>query len=194
MRKNLRMRTAALAFLLFFAIGAKAQDPCEFSANVKDSIGEYKSTVNYLVYERNFAGNSSYIYFSLALTDGLPTLNVQFLQKSKDFLKANCLDKNSRMYLQLENGKVVTLIHIDAENCGTGVRNNDMNNRVMPGYFLFTNDAFESLKTSPVSMVRIRYSTETVDYIFKDELQSEADGKKYNPSRYFVNTLHCLDN
>lgn len=194
MRENLKMRTAALAFLLLFAIGANAQNPCAFSANVKDSIGEYKSTVNYLVHERNFAGNSSFIYFSLALTDGLPTLNVQFLQKSRDFIKANCLDKNSRMYLQLENGKVVTLIHIDAEDCGTGVRNNEMNNRVLSGYFLFPKDAFEMLKNSPVSLVRIRYSTETVDYIFKDELLSELDGKTYNPSRYFVDTLHCLDN
>jgi len=188
------MRTIALAFLLLLTFAAKAQNPCEFSVNVKDSIGDYKSTVNYLVYERNFAGTSAYIYFSLALTDGLPTLNVQFLQKSKDFIKAYCLDKNSRMYVQLANGKIVTLIHIDAEDCGTGIRNNEVNNRVMTGYFLFSKDGFEMMKSSPVSLVRIRYATETVDYIFKDELHSELDGKKYEPSKYFINTLHCLDN
>ncbi len=188
------MRAVALTFLLLIAFASNAQNPCEFSANVKDSIGEYKSTENYLVYERNFAGNSSYIYFSLALTDGLPTLNVQFLQKSQGFIKANCLDRNSRMYLQLENGKIVTLIHIDAEDCGTGVRNNDLNNRVTTGYFLFTKDALELLKTSPVSLIRIRYSTETADFIFKDDLKSELDRKTYHPSKYFVNTLHCLEN
>jgi len=188
------MRTFALACLMLIAFAAKAQNPCEFSSNVKDSIGEYKSTVDYLVHERNFAGSSSYVYFSLALTDGLPTLNAQFLHKSKDFIKANCLDKNSRMYLQLENGKIVTLIHIDAEDCGTGVRNNDLNNRVMSGFFLFPKDSFELLKTSPVTLVRIRYSTETIDYIFKDDLKSEVDGKTYHPSKYFINTLPCLDN
>jgi hypothetical protein len=187
------MKVFALIAALLLTLAAKAQDPCAYSSNVKDSIGEYKSTVNYLMYERNFAGNSAYIYFSLALTDGLPTLNMQFLQKSKDFIKANCLDKNSRVYLQLENGKIVTLIHIDAEDCGTGVRNDEMNNRVMAGYFLFTNDAFEALKTSPVSLMRIRYATETVDYILKDELLSELDAKTYRPSKYFINTLHCLD-
>jgi hypothetical protein len=192
LRENLKMKITVTITLLLLTLSVTAQDPCEFSSNVKDSIGEYKSTANYLMYERNFTGNA-YIYFSLALTDGLPTLNVQFINKSKDFIKANCLDKNSRMYLQLENGKIVTLIHIDAEDCGTGVRNEEMNNRVMTGYFLFPKEAFEALKNSPVSMMRIRYSTETVDYILKDELRSELDAKQYKPSKYFINTLHCLE-
>jgi hypothetical protein len=187
------MKIPAIIAFLLLTLATTAQNPCEFSSNVNDSIGQYKSTVNYLVYERNFTAKS-YIYFSLALTDGLPTLNVQFLEKSKDFIKANCLDKNSRMYLQLENGKIVTLIHIDAENCGTGVRNDEMNNRVMTGFFLFPKDAFEALKSSPVSLMRIRYSTESVDYILKSELNSELDAKTYKPSTYFINTLHCLEN
>ncbi len=35
-----------------------------------------------MINEKNFAGNSSYIFYSLALTDGLPTLTVQLIQKS----------------------------------------------------------------------------------------------------------------
>jgi hypothetical protein len=182
-----------IAFLLFF-LSAKAQQPCDFSAKVTDSLGDYTATRNYLVYERNFAGNQSYIYFSLARTDGLPTLNVQFLQKSKDFIKANCLDKSSRIYLQLDNGKIITLIHIDAQECGTGVRNEEVNNRVMAGYFLFPKDSFDVLKSSPISMMRIKYTTETVDYIFKQELKSELDAKTYHPGNFFIDTLHCLDN
>ena len=183
--------TFAFALLVSFCV--KAQNPCEFSSNVKDSIGEYKSTVNYLVHERNFGGTASYMYFSMALTDGLPTLNMQSIQKSKDFIKANCFDKNSRIYLQLESGKIVTLIHIDSDNCGTGVRTEGVNNRVLPGYFLFTKDAFEALKSSPVSLMRIKYSTETVDYILKEEFQSELDSKTYSPSRYFMKVLPCLN-
>jgi hypothetical protein len=38
-----------------------------------------------MISEKNFAGNSEYI-FSLALTDGLPTLNVN--NTKKGFLKA----------------------------------------------------------------------------------------------------------
>jgi hypothetical protein len=183
----------SLAFIIF-TITFQAQNPCDFSAKVKDSIGEYRSTKEYLVYERNFAGNMTDMYFSLALTDGLPTLNMQLIQKSRDFVKTNCLDKNSRVYLQLDNGKIVTLIHIDQENCGSGVRNNEMNNRILSGYFLFPKETFSELKNSPVSLMRIKYSTETVDYIFRSEIKSETDDKTYHPADYFINTMHCLDN
>jgi hypothetical protein len=50
------------------------------------------------------------------------------------------------------------------------------------------------LKSSPISMMRIKYTTETVDYIFKQELKSELDAKTYHPGNFFIDTLHCLDN
>lgn len=187
------MRLLLSFFTLTFCVSLNAQNPCEYSSNVTDSIGDYKATKNYLVYEKNFAGTSSYMYFSLALTDGLPTLNMQFLQKSKDFIKANCLDKNSRIYLQLENGKIVSLLHIDSQDCGTGVRNEETNNRVLAGYFLFPKESLEELKKSPVLLMRIKYTTETADYILKPELKSELDGKTYDAAHYFINTLRCLD-
>jgi hypothetical protein len=176
-------------------IGSYAQTPCDFSSNVTDSLGNYKNTRDYIVHERNFAGTSSDMFFSLALTDGMPTLNIQYIQKSKDFIKANCLDKNSRMYLQLDNGKIVTLRHIDQENCGTTVRSGEgFNNRIMSGYFMFVKDSFAELKSSPVSVMRIRYATETIDYIFKRELTSELDGKTYTPGDYFIRNLRCIEN
>lgn len=181
--------------LCLISITASAQNPCEFDADVKDSVGTYKSTKEYLVYERNFAGNFANMQFSIALTDGMPTLNMQYIQKSKDFIKANCLDKNSRIYLQLNNGKIVTLIHIDTENCGTSVRDDKgYSHRIMQGIFMFMKDSFNDLKSSPVSVMRIKYTTETVDYIFKEALKSEADGKIYKPESYFMTVLPCLDN
>lgn len=181
--------------LLFLNLNLFAQKPCDLSANVNDSIGTYKATKDYIVNEHNFAGNSSYLFFSLVLTDGLPTLNVQTIQKSKDFIKANCLDKNSKIYLQLENGKIITLIHIDENNCGTSVRDDkSFNNIITTGVFLFMKDTFEDLKSSPVSFMRIKYTTETTDYIFKKELKSEMDGQVYEPGNYFMNTLHCITN
>lgn len=189
------MKYLVLSALLLLGFGMNAQNPCEYSTNVNDSIGSYKNTKDYLVYERNFSGTSANLFFSLALTDGLPTLNMQFIQKSKDFMKANCLDKNSRMYLQLDNGKIATLIHIDQDICGTSLGNDTgYNHRVMSGYFMFTKDAFELLKSSPVSLMRIRYTTETVDYILKEELKSELDGKTYSPGTYFMDTIRCIEN
>ena len=95
--------------LLFFNLNIFAQKPCEYNANVTDSLGTYKSTKEYMMSEKNFAGNSSYIFYSLALTDGLPTLSVQIIQKSKDFLKANCFDKNSKLFLQLMSRVYITI-------------------------------------------------------------------------------------
>ncbi|KRD12539.1 hypothetical protein ASE21_01100 [Flavobacterium sp. Root901] len=179
-------------FLLTFT--AFAQKPCEYSANVTDSIGTYKVTNEYLISEKNFGGTFSYVFFSLAQTDGLPTLNLQLIQKSKDFLKANCFDKNSKVYLQLENGKIVTLLHINQENCGTLIRDDKgFDNRVNTGIFMFMKDNYEDLKTSPVLIMRIKYLTDIEDYIVKRELVSELNGKTYQPNTYFMQNIRCVE-
>ena len=58
-----------------------AQKDCEFSTNITDSIGSYKSTKSVLMHERNFGGNEKSIYFSLINSDGLQSLNIQIIQK-----------------------------------------------------------------------------------------------------------------
>ncbi len=42
---------------------------------------------------------------------------------------------------------------------------------------MFMKDSSAELKKSPVSIMRIKYGTETIDYIIKKELVSEIDGK-----------------
>jgi hypothetical protein len=188
------MKQLIIIVFLFTAGTLFAQTPCDYSTNVSDSLGTYKSTKEYMISERNFAGNSSYIFYSLALTDGLPTLNVQLIQKSKGFLKANCFDENSKLYFQLHNGKIVTLLHIDQENCGTLVRDdNGFDNRVTTGSFMFVKGSFEELKSSPVSMMRIKYLTETEDYVLKKEFQSELNNETYKPESYFITNLGCIE-
>ncbi|MCD0468552.1 hypothetical protein [Flavobacterium sp. JAS] len=185
-----------LITLTFFllTLTAFAQKPCEYSTNVTDSIGTYKITNEYLISEKNFAGKISYVFFSLAQTDGLPTLNLQLIQKSKDFIKANCFDKNSKVFLQLENGKIVTLLHIDQENCGTLVRDDKgFDNRIQTGIFMFMKDNFEELKKSPVSIMRIKYLTDVEDYIVKSELTSELNGKVFHPNTYFMDNIRCVE-
>ncbi|MNE17431.1 hypothetical protein D3C80_1104100 [compost metagenome] len=183
--------TITLFFLSFISL---AQKPCEYSVNITDSIGTYKSTKEYMICEKNFAETSSYIFFSLAVTDGLPTLNVQMIQKSKSFLKANCFDKNSKLYLQLNNGKIITLIHLNQEDCGTMLRDDKgFDNRIMTGSFMFIKDSFEDLKTSPVSMMRIKYLTDTEDYVIKKEFKSELNNEIYEPETYFIKNLYCVE-
>jgi hypothetical protein len=180
--------------LFFLSITTFAQKPCEYSVNITDSIGTYKSTKEYMICEKNFADTSSYIFFSLAVTDGLPTLNVQMIQKSKSFLKANCFDKNSKLYLQLNNGKIITLIHLNQEDCGTMLRDDKgFDNRIMTGSFMFIKDSFEDLKNSPVSMMRIKYLTDTEDYVLKKEFKSELNNEIYEPETYFIKNLYCVE-
>ena len=188
------MKQAALVIFFFISINLFAQKPCEYSTNVTDSIGTYKSTKEYMIYEKNFAGNINYIFFSLALTDGMPTLNLQFIQKSKEFMKANCFDKNSKLFLQLNNGKIITLLHIDQENCGSMIRDDKgFDNRILQGSFMFIKGTFEDLKNSPVNLMRIKYLTDIQDYVIKKQFQSELDNQIYEPDTYFINYLHCIE-
>lgn len=182
-----------LAIALFiFSLQLFAQKPCEYTTNVTDSIGTYKSTKEYMIAEKNFAGTSSYIFFSLAVADGMPLLNVQLIQKSNDFIKANCFDKNSKLFLQLTNGKVVTLIHIDQENCGTMLRDDKgFNNRLTTGTFMFMKGSFDELKKSPVSMMRIKYLTDIEDYVLKKQFTSELNNEVYEPEMYFIQNIDC---
>jgi hypothetical protein len=180
--------------IILLSFSALAQKPCEYSTNVSDSIGTYKSTMEYIISEKNFAGNTEYIFFSLVLTDGLPTLNVQLIQKSKGFLAANCFDKNSKLFLQLNNGKIITLIHIDEESCGTIIRDDkNFDNRLTTGNFMFMRGSLEELKNSAMSLMRIKYLTKTEDYVIKKEFKSELNNLVYAPETYFIKNLQCIE-
>lgn len=182
-----------IAFLLLNII-ALAQKPCEISADVIDSIGTYKTTKDYLIYEKNFAKTHDYIYFFLAKTDRTPTLNVQFINKSDGFVKAKCVDKNSKLYFKLQNGKIITMVAIDKDDCGTMLIDQlKNNNRILQSQFLFLNGNLEDLKSSPISFMKLRFMTGEEDYVFTKSLKSEMDGLYYEPENYFINYLKCIE-
>lgn len=171
-----------------------AQKPCDFTTNVVDSIGSYKATKEYLVFEKNFAGKSTYIFNSIVISDDTAILNVQFIEKSLDFIKVKCLDKNSRLYLQLENNKIITLAHTNEEICGSMVRDDKgMNNRVLTGYFKFRKEDYSDLKQYPVSFIRVKFAGDVEDFITRKAIKSELDGALYEPDSYFMNYLHCIE-
>ena len=82
------MKRLIFAILLLFNVAAFAQKPCEIDQNIADSLGTFKSTKAYIVFERSFAGNSTDIFFSLTSNNGVLGLEAQFLQRSKEFIKA----------------------------------------------------------------------------------------------------------
>ena len=186
-----------IVFLLFLLANLTvfAQKPCEIDTDVKDSIGTYKSTKSYMIFERSFAGNSNNISFSLTNTNGILGIETYIVQASYDFIKANCFDAGSKIYLQLNNGKIVTLIYNGNDSCGTLIQNDKKQNvRVLSGSFLFTKENYEDLKSSPVTFMRIKFAGETLDYPFKTGFVSVLDKGMYEPENYFVNYLKCIEN
>lgn len=188
------MKNLILISFLFLSFNLIAQKPCDYSSNVTDSIGTYKATQNYIISEKHFGNNTNYVFFSLVSTDGMPTLNLNLIQKSKDFMTASCFDKNSRIVLQLSNGKIVTLYHIDESNCGSLIRGeNGYDNRVNVGTFMFVKGSIEELKKAPVSVMRIKYLNGFEDYVVRHELTSEMDNKKYEPDTFLMKNLQCIE-
>lgn len=186
------MRFIIFTFLLLFSIQISAQKNCEYTVEVTDSLGTLKTTKEFLMFEKRFGNNESYIFFSLSVDNGTPILNYQLLQKNTDFSKAFCVDASSKIYFQLANGKIITLIHNKVENCGTFFRNDDKNVRVLSANFLFLINSIEELKASPITLMRVKYSTETVDYIIREDLNSELLNETIKSANYFVDYLHCV--
>ncbi len=57
--------------ILLTTILSFGQKPCVLDTDVTDSLGTYKSTKSYQIFERSFAGNSTRIFFSLASDNGI---------------------------------------------------------------------------------------------------------------------------
>lgn len=188
------MRIFVLVLSLIFGMQSFAQQDCEFSVNVKDSIGSYRETKDFLMHETVFGGKSTYLFFSLVNNDETPLLKVQQIAKSADFISANCFDSQSKIYLQLQNGKVVTLIYGDQDTCGNLVRLEEQNlsTRVLSANFLFMKGSIEDLLSSPVSMIRIRYATGSMDIVVRKELVSELMNQTFIPETYFMKYLKCV--
>lgn len=187
------MKQLLLLIAILFNFSTYAQKDCDYSSNVTDSLGTYKSTKDYLMHEKVFGGTETSIYFSLINADGLPSLNLQIIQKSKDFVPANCINNDSKLYFQLENGKIITLLPTGDETCGTTLRKDDNNIRIISTYFIFVKEKFEELKKSPISIMRINFSSGFKDYVVKSELKSEINSNTYNPNNYFINYLKCIE-
>lgn len=179
---------------LFIATYTNAQEDCQYTTITDDNGLEMKSTPEYLMYEKVFGGMSQFVFFSLTNHDGMPMLNFQLLAKGKDFPKMYCIDKTSKIHLQLMNGKIVTLISATEDQCSGLIYDSaEKNNiRVLTGTFLFPVGSLEELEKSPISFIRVKYVNETADYITRKELQSEIITGTYLPETYFINNLKCI--
>lgn len=135
------------------------------------------------------------IHFVLINNNGVPTLNLQFLQTSKDFISASCLDKTSRIVFQLANGKIVTLVCNTDEICNNLIYNETekSNIRILDGYFLFTPNNYEELKKSSINLMRIQFTNGSKDFVIKKEIKSELLNTTYYPENIFIDYLNCVE-
>jgi hypothetical protein len=95
----------------------------------------------------------------------------------------------------MANGKQVKLINsLDTETCNDlqydAVEKNNL--RILSGFFYFTPENFEDLKTSKVYLIKIAAATGDVNFVIKPELKSEIYKDTTNPDTYFINNLKCL--
>lgn len=178
------------------SISIFGQKKCDYDINITDSLGAFKATKEYLIYEKVFGSNEHHISFTLSNSNGVPFLSMQSIKKNMEFIPVNCFDTNSKIYFQLQNGKIVSLLFYEPEGCGTMIQAETTKQyvRILTGNFLFPKESFEELKKSPISLMRIKFGAETEDYIIKSELQSEIFKTFYRPESYFMEYLHCVEN
>ncbi|OIQ16572.1 MAG: hypothetical protein BM557_09685 [Flavobacterium sp. MedPE-SWcel] len=188
------MKRIYILLILAISTLTNAQTNCDYSFENKENGNDIKTTKDYMMYEKVFGGSSQFIFFSLTNDNGTPLLNFQLLAKSKEFPQLYCLSEASKIYLQLTNGKVITLINALDDQCGKLVYDdiNKNNIRILSSSFLFTKGSLEEIEKSPITFIRVKYTTDTVDYPIRSELNSETMKKQYFPERYFIDYLKCI--
>ena len=185
-----------LTLLLFIPVFSMAQTKdCVYDLEEKTDSTSIKVLPYTLVHEKIYGNSNEYLFLGLLNNDGAPMLSIQQLQKSKDFIKTNCIAKNSKIILQLTNGKIITLLNSNEEICSELLYDaNEKNNiRILTGYFYFTKTNYEELKSSPISLMRIQFAGESKDYVVKTELESETLKSKSKPASYFMDYLKCVE-
>lgn len=174
-----------------------AQKRCSYSVDVSDSLGTLKTTKEYLMFEKVFGSNEQFIFFSLSNSNGMPFLTIQFVQKNNAFIPASCFEASTRVFFQLQNGKIVSGMHTNEEVCSTLLRDDTSNKdiRILSGNFLFDKESLQALKQSPINLMRIKFNAiNTQDFIIKTSLESEFFKEFYRPESYFIEYLHCIEN
>lgn len=188
------IKFAILLFISNFAFSQEAN--CEYEINESKNDTTYTVITKERIVDENIFGNTtSALTFKLFSVNGQFGLFFQYLQKSKDLIPPICIDENTKLYLDLSNGKQVKLINSqNTEVCNEILYDevNKNNIRILDGYFYFTPENFELLKTEKVYLIRITASTGDINFVIKPELQSEIYKTKTTPDTYFKDNLKCF--
>ncbi len=185
-----------LFILLFFPLSITAQiQDCIYEVEEKTDSTALKVLKEVLIDEKNFGNTNEYLFFSLLNNNGVPMLELQLLQKSKDFIPTKCINPSSKIIVQLKNGKIITLLATTEESCSVlNFDEKEKNNiRVLTGYFFFGKTNYEELKNNPILLMRIQFAGDTKDYVVKSELYSQTLQTKSQPDVFFMNNIKCIE-
>lgn len=185
-----------LLLVIFTNYFSFSQIKCELTENIADSLGTYKSTKEVLMNERILGSSNDFIFFSLTNTDGVPALNFSMIQKRAEFIKLKCFGENSKIYFQLSNGKIIPFFFSSkTTTCGSDIRQAEskLNNHILTGSFLFVKETMQDLKESPIVAVRIKFESDVLDILAPDSLTSENSKITYQPSKFFIDFLKCVE-
>ncbi|CAM4234706.1 hypothetical protein [Flavobacterium terrigena] len=185
-----------LAALLLLTNLSFSQDKiCDFETDIATDTSSTRVLSEKIIDESIFGNTTSFLTFKLFEVDGVLGVNFQYLQKSKDILSPICIDKNTKMVLELSNGKQVKLVNsTDSETCNKLQYDaiNKNNVRVLDGFFYFTPENFQDLKTEKVYLIKITAKNGDVNFVIKPTLNSEIYKEKSTPDTYFMDYLKCL--
>lgn len=169
---------------------------CSIDFEEKTDSTYIKKTTDFMLHEKVFGNATELVMVSILNNNGTVLLSLQMIQKSPEFIPAFCFDKSSKIYFQLNNGKIITLLNVSEDTCASNSFDTETKNniKVITNYFVFVSENYQDLKTSPISLMRIKYLGETKDYAVRTELKSEILNKTVNPSLFFIDNLNCIDN
>jgi hypothetical protein len=185
-----------LTALFFFTNLSFSQDKiCDFETNVVTDTSSTRVLTDEIIDESIFGNTTSFLTFKMFEVDGVLGINFQYLQKSKDILSPICIDKNTKIFLELSNGKQVKLVNAtEIETCNDLQydEKNKNNVRVLTGFFYFTPENFQDLKSEKVYLIKLTANTGDVNFVIKPTLNSEIYKTKSTPDTYFIENLKCL--
>ena len=183
------------AFLLLINLSFSQDKLCAFETNIVTDTSSTRVLTDEIIDEYIFGNTTSFLTFKMFEADGILGINFQYLQKSKDFLTPICIDKNTKIVLELANGKQVKLVNsTDLTTCNElqydAINKNNL--RVLNGFFYFSPENFTDLKTEKVYLIKITANTGDVNFVIKPQLNSKIYKTKSKPDTYFIENLKCL--
>ena len=183
------------ALFLFSNLLFSQEKICDFETNIVTDTSSTRVLTDEIIDESIFGNTTSFLTFKMFEVDGVLGINFQYLQKSKDFLTPICIDKNTKIVLELANGKQVKLVNsTDLTTCNElqydAINKNNL--RVLNGFFYFSPENFTDLKAEKVYLIKITANTGDVNFVIKPQLNSEIYKTKSKPDTYFIENLKCL--